>query len=233
MTEPWASFARATIGTCEPDVAGWVVHPVETISAFAYLAAAVWLWWRYSETDRVLTVRHLPALLATTCLGAVLFHASYAAPFQTLDVAAIAPLVGFLLGLTLVRRYPELAPRFGLVVAVLAVVGALLPVVVLWLGFAGLGLAIGVVIVLTLGRDAPKPARAHLGRAIQLVLAGLALLALDHAGIGCVRGAFAHLIQPHALWHVLSATASVCFYSYERVLEMEEARMASPGGVER
>ena len=218
MDGPWAGYQRATVATCEPDVAGWFVHPVETLSAVAYLIAALWLWRQYGRTDRDLRVRHLPALVAIAGLGSVVFHASYAAAFQTLDLAAIAPLAGFLLGSTLVARYPALQPRFGPLVTVLAIGGTLAPFVSLGLGFAGLGVVTALVIVVAVGRDVPTGARVPRRRAVTFVLAGGVLLALDHAGFGCVEGSLAHVVQPHALWHVLSAVACVHFYRYERVI---------------
>ena len=216
MEGPWTRFPRATLGTCEPDVGGWIVHPIETISAVGYLVVAVWLWRQYGRMDQDLPVRYLPALLASAGLGSLLFHASYAAPFQALDLAALAPLTGFLLATALVRRYPTLEPRLYQVVAILAIGGALLPFIMLWLGFVGVGVQTGLVIVLAVAHDSPAEARVPLRRAVQLVLAGGALLTLDHAGIGCVGGTLAHIVQPHALWHLFSAAACFYFYRYER-----------------
>ena len=49
---PWGALPRATLDTCEPDVAGWIVHPAETVSALAYLGMALILWLRYRREDR-------------------------------------------------------------------------------------------------------------------------------------------------------------------------------------
>ena len=56
-------------------------------------------------------------------------------------------------------------------------------------------------------------------RAILLLALGAILLGLDHAAIGCVSGATAHFVQPHSVWHLLSAASGYFFYRAESQLE--------------
>ena len=215
---PWDRFSRASLNTCEPDVCGWMVHPAESASAFGYLFVAYFLWRRYGREDVLLPVRHFPALIALAGFGSIVFHSSFAAPFQALDLSAISPLMGYLFAATLVHSRRGRARYFTLMVVGLAVSGALLPFVSLWLGFAGLAMQ-GVLVVGGFFRVAAGELRSNVQWMSTLLVSGAILLVLDHAQIGCVRGSLAHVIQPHVVWHVLSAAS--CFYLYktERVLE--------------
>ena len=216
MACPWDRFPRATLGTCEPDVCGWVVHPAETASVLAYFLVAAVLWRRYRDIDQVRAARYLPPLIAVAGTGALFFHASMAAPFQTLDLAAIYPFAALLVGATLANRYPRVERSFPLVVASIAVGGSALPFLALWLGFAGL--ALQTIVVATVGlRGRGGPAE-DLRRAFGLLVPGAILLVLDHGHVGCVSGPLQHVIQPHAAWHALSALSFVYLYRYARGL---------------
>ena len=107
---PWSGFERAAFDTCEPDVAGWLTHPGETVSALAYVIAAAVAWRISRPLAAGRPARRLPAVLAVVGGAAVLFHASFAALFQRLDLAAI-PLLS-----------PSL-PRLAVVLRIWAVFG--------------------------------------------------------------------------------------------------------------
>ena len=104
MAGPWDCFQRAALETCEPDVAGWVVHPAETLSALAYLVVAFAVWRCSHHEDQQLPVRHLPGILIVVGLGSMLFHASFAAAFHALDLSAIFLFTGYMLAAMLIHR---------------------------------------------------------------------------------------------------------------------------------
>ena len=93
--DPWGAFAPAIHTTCEPAVAGWIVHPAQAVSAIAYLVAAVRCW------------RLAPAIalrVALVGLIAVGFHVSGTAVMQRVDLAVVALLNGHLLTWALIRN---------------------------------------------------------------------------------------------------------------------------------
>ena len=215
---PWDAFDRATFGTCEPDVAGWIVHPAETGSALAYVAVALTLWLRYRQTDRRLPVRVLPATAGAIGAAALLLHASFAALFQTLDLAVISLFTGYMLAAALVHRRRIARPSFRRTFLTCAVAGVVAPLIHLGLGFAMVTAQAAGVLWLWRGTwlgDARKDARA----ATWLLLPGALLLMLDHAGIGCLGNRLEHVVQPHAAWHLASAASIWFFYRTERQLE--------------
>ena len=209
---PWDRFPGAILDTCEPDVCGWVVHPAETATVLAYFLVAAVLWRRSRHTDQDRAARYLPPLIAIAGTGALFFHVSMAAPFQTLDLAAIYPLAAVLVGATLAHRYHRVQRSFPLVVATMAVGGSALPFLGLWVGFTGL--ALGTVVVAAVGLKIRAGPAADLRRAFGLLVPGVILLALDHGHLGCVSGPLQHVIQPHAGWHALSAVSFVYLYRY-------------------
>ena len=215
---PWDALGRATLDTCEPDVAGWIVHPAETVSALAYVGVALTLWLRYRQVDRWLGVRFLPAIAGVIGAVSLFFHASFAAPFQTLDLAVIPLFTGYMLAASLVHRRRVEQRSFRRVFLTSAAVGVAAPQIHLGLGFAMVTAQAAAVLWLWRGPwigDARTDARA----ATWLLLPGALLLALDHAGIGCLGDGLEHLVQPHAVWHLVSAASVWFFYRAERQLE--------------
>jgi hypothetical protein len=214
----WDRLLRASLNTCEPDMCGWMVHPAESASAFGYLVVAFLLWRRYGREDVLLPVRYFPALIALAGFGSIVFHSSFAAAFQALDLSAISPLMGYLVAATLVHRQPGLVRFFTLMAVGLAVGGGLLPFIALWLGFAALTMK-AVLVIAGLVSVTEGKLRSNVQWVLALLVSGVILLVLDHNQIGCVRGSLANVIQPHVVWHILSAVSCVYLYQTERVLE--------------
>lgn len=221
MRGPWSGFARAALDTCEPDVAGWIVHPAEAATALAYLAAALLIWTMSHPDERDLPIARFPAVIAVVGLASMLFHASFTATLQAVDLAAIFLATGHLLSASLVSRGYVTRRAFPRAVLALAGIGALLPFLHLWLGFAGVtGQAMAVLLLHRRG-PAGRAASSDYRLAVALVLPGVALLGLDHAGVACLGGRLAHVVQPHAIWHLLSAAALFFIYRAERDVERQ------------
>lgn len=209
-SSPWDAFAPAVHTTCEPAVAGWIVHPAGTVSALAYLMAAVLAW------------RLAPAIalrVAFVGLVAIGFHASGTAFMQRVDLAAVILLNGHLLVWALIRNgygTAEHARRMEVALAGVPAVAGFL--------FSGLAYAVATVealITLTLWLRLARE-RSDIANDVRciawLVLPGGILLGLGHLGVGCVSGAAAHIVQPHVLWHAASAAACVIICRMDRTL---------------
>ena len=226
MSCPWGRFPRATLDTCEPDVCGAIVHPAETASALAYVIVALIVWRRYREADCRIPARHLPGIVAIIGQTSGLFHASVTALFHALDLGVIFLLIGYLLTAQLVHRGQVAESNFPTVVVLFSIGGGLLPFLHLWLGFVGLVLG-GVLVLWRANGITLKGTRADYRTAVGLFLPGLVLLLSDHGQIGCFRGRLEHFVQPHAIWHLLSATSFYFFYRYQRAIE-QGAHPANP-----
>lgn len=219
---PWSALERAAFDTCEPDVAGWLTHPGETVSALGYFVAAALVWRGSRPVAAGSPARWLPAVLCLVGTAALLFHASFAAVFQRLDLATIPLLTGLLLASALVHAGHAAPRRRGALWLAFAAGGAVAPFVLTALGYGVVALQVVSLLWLWRGRAGRIPAiRDDLRATTLLLLPAAALLGLGHAGIACVGAgsAWAHVAQPHIIWHVASAAACVFAGRVARALE--------------
>ncbi len=224
---PWSALERAAYDTCEPDVTGLLTHPGETLSGLAGLVAAVVVWHELHRAPAGGPARFLPAILALLGAASMLFHATFATVFQQLDLAAIPLFTGLLLAAALVHQGSAGRDRWPALFALFAGGGAVLPLIATASGYAVV--TTQAVALLWLWR---KLARTHpairpdLCRTVGLLLPAAALLALGHAGIACVGAGspWAHVVQPHIVWHLASAAACVFIARIERALDQRWGR---------
>ena len=218
MRGPWDHLQRATIGTCEPDVSAWVVHPAETVSALTYIGVALIIWSSIRLADRHLPVRYLPATVIIIGLSSMLFHSSFASIFQVIDLAVIFLFTGHLLTAILISRGYVDRRYFARSFTLLGIGGGILPILHVFLGFAGL--IAQVLAVIWLGhREESADLRGTYRVGVWLLLPGAALLTLDHGQVGCVGGWLEHIVQPHVGWHFLSAASLLFFCRYAQQVE--------------
>ena len=219
---PWSGLERAAFDTCEPDVAGLLVHPGESVSALAYFVAAAIVWRETRPRAAGSPARRLPVILGLVGTAALLFHASFAALFQRLDLATIPLLTGLLLSSALVHAGHAARGRQRPLWLAFAGGGAVAPMVLTWLGYAMVALQAAGLLWLWRKLARRMPAlRGDLRAVAVLLLPAAALLALGHAGIACVAAGsvWAHVVQPHIAWHLASAAACVYAARMERALE--------------
>ena len=125
---------------------------------------------------------------------------------------------GYALAASLVHRRRIAPPLLPRMVLTFAAIGVVAPLIDIGLGFAMVTAQAAAVLWMWRGSwlgDARRDAR----RATGLLLAGAVLLGLDHTGLGCPGEGLEHLVPPHAVWHLLSATSVWFFYRSERRLE--------------
>ncbi len=219
---PWGALERAAYDTCEPDAAGLLTHPGETLSALAGLAAAVVVRRQLHRRPAAGPARYVPAALALLSAASLLFHATFAAVFQRLDLAAIPLFTGLLLAAALVHRGSLPRARWPAAFALFAGVGAAAPFVATAAGYAVVTAQAAALLWLWRGLARTHPLiRADLRWTAGLLLPAAALLALGHAGVACVPAGspWAHVAQPHVAWHLAAAAAAVFMARIERVLE--------------
>ena len=221
-SEPWSALERAAYDTCEPDVAGLLAHPGETLSGLAGLGAAVVVWHEVHRARPAGPARFLPAALALLSAASMLFHATFAAVFQQIDLAAIPLFTGLLLAAALVHHGRARRDRWPTLFALFAGGGATLPFIATASGYVVVTVQAAALLWSWRELARTHPAiHADLRKIVCLLLPGAALLALDHAGIGCVRAGkvWPHVVQPHIAWHLASAAACVHIARIECVLE--------------
>ncbi len=212
---PWSDIANAwlpNIKWCEAQVCSIVVEPANTWSNLAYVIIGLALWWRGRQRADLLMMTFGKAELVVGVFSFT-FHMSYSGILQVLDFAAMFIFVGLTLSLNLVRL-GWLAPALRVRAYVLGVVVMTALVVALRFTTFPIQLVTPVLILATvvteviLWRRSRRPGadpivyRWFLASLVTLVGAA-ALSAADASRAFC--DPHDHLIQGHALWHVLSA----------------------------
>lgn len=224
----WAGWRPASCWpdcSCEPVRAAGVRTPINTYTNLAYLIVAAWMW---AELPRVPDAAQrrlcrqpgyaavLAGALAFLGLGSAFFHASLTFVGQWFDVMGMYLLVSFILLYALARWRGLSGKTFGaLYVGLNAVLGAILivaPALRRQIFMGELVIALGLEVVYLVTRRPPIK--------VGYLIAGLAIFffsdrlrAWDMAAWACRPESW---LQPHPLYHIISAAAIGLLYLYYR-----------------
>jgi len=215
---PWAWLVPAGDVGCEPSLCAWIVHPAETWSNVAFFVVGGALLVRYGRIDRNLAVAWMPWIVIAIGVGSFAFHASMARWLLVADVFAIFLLTAFLLAAYLQHAGLVGPNRLGMPFLALLAGGVALAALDPRLGYGGVA-AQGIAIFCLAWRLPVRGQTLDLVAAIALNQAAAACLWLDKGQVACIGGAFAHVVQPHSFWHILSALSLFFVYRYEREIE--------------
>lgn len=212
---------------CEANLAGWIAAPANTWSNLAYVAVGLWIM-RRSARRGLLSAGGLGPVSIAVGATSFAFHASYTFAGQVLDYAGMFLLLGWALARGL-RRAGLLgeagALRFwgGLFAASMAALFAFraagwgIQTLVLVQALALAALEVRLMLV---KRDAPSYAPFWLMQV--LLIAAYACWHLDHTDLACRPDD--HLIQFHAIWHVVTAAAFVAAWRFHEGIDARAAQ---------
>jgi len=214
LDSPWSSWARPDIHHCEANLPGWIAAPADTWSNLAYLLVAAWLWRRREEP-------HARAMAGIVCaIGATsfLFHASYTFFFQVFDYGGMFLYSSWIISLGL-RRLGTLDGK----TARLLFLGLSAASVALVIGFHSRGWPVQPVFGVQALTAAALEGWLYVKRkedygvrqlllSLALVVAAFAFWNADHTDRFCRPED--HLLQGHAVWHLLTAASFVPAFFY-------------------
>lgn len=220
---PWTPLREATglpnVKWCEETLCSWISEPANTWSNVAFLVAAAALWW-LTRKDVSRTARFWAPATFWVGITSLVYHASVAFLTQVFDFFGMYFFFGLILLLNLVRL--GALSKEKLFVTLYPLILGLTGVTVL---VAKVGLPVqGIVAVMLVGalvtevlastRSAtPVVHRFLFGGLAFIFVAGL-FSASDASGAWCVPGR--HVIQGHAIWHVLNAVGIVFAHFHYR-----------------
>lgn len=227
---PWSDLSNAwlpNVKWCESQLCSIVVEPANTWSNLAYVLLGLWLMWRGTRQRDRLQITFGRAELIVGVFSFA-FHMSFSGVLQILDFAAMYVFVGLTLSFNLVR-IGWLPPARRYRVYVLGILAFTALTVGLRFTPFPIQLVTPVLILATVvteamlfvrHRKAPVPTRyAWFFASLVLLVAAAALSIADASRAFC--DPHDHLIQGHALWHLLSAVSLACawkFYSQFKAL---------------
>jgi hypothetical protein len=222
---PWSGYTPPNVDWCEEELCGWIVNPADTWSNLAYVLFGIAMWMQArrvprSEANETLRLFGPASIIVGVCSFA--YHASYTYLLQVFDFAGM-----FLFCFTLIaanaRRLGWVAgPRaWRLLVAGTLVSTAAVPIV----GETSIPIQsmVGVLILVILGQELWLARSGARPRDYRLFFTALALLtAAAAASLADVTRSFCdptdHLLQGHALWHVLSAASLYAMFRFHAQL---------------
>ena len=228
------SKSALTVEYCEFNHLGRLFHqPVNTYSNLIYFFYGIvafqlgWKDWKSSANREANTVRRFPylsLLLAANfiylSLGSAFFHSSLTWMGQRMDMNATYGLTLSLIGIGLVQVSvkKELSSRmqFGIVGGLLLLIASFLPLALQISSSILLPSLFLILLVLAIINYFQYPTQriAVLGGLSFILLAvAIQIRALDVAKVNCDPMS---IWQGHALWHLLTATSSLCMYFYFR-----------------
>jgi hypothetical protein len=204
-------------GDCEQVRSGLLGQPANTVSAAAYLLAGGWLLIHLRRPPAAPhRYRWFAAAVAANGVGSGLYHGpGWPGSGWCHDVTAVAvPVFIAVDGLGGIRGWDDRRiTRVGLAVAAVAAAGVLTwpgTNLVLLIALSAAVLA-EVALAHRAGAPAAAPPRAPLrggaGRVVMLTALAVGVIAYQAGRTGGLLCRPGSLLQPHALWHLLTATA--------------------------
>jgi hypothetical protein len=209
---PWVELRQQTglpnVKWCEQTLCSWVAEPANTWSNLGFIVVAVLLWLKVRKDGQRMLRFWAPAAFWVGATSFV-YHASITFLTQVLDFFGMYIFFGLVVLLNLLRMsvisaarfFPFLwASIFGLTGLTVLVAKLSLPVQ----GIIGVLLLVALVTeVLATRRAQVKPKHLFLVAALVALGTGAAFSASDASGAWCDPSR--HVIQGHAIWHLLTA----------------------------
>jgi len=218
---PWAELNHAlgqpNLKWCEATQCAWVTEPANTWSNLAYVAAAL-VMFAWARGDPRRPVRLMPVAVAFLAACSFAYHASSTFAFQVFDFLGMFGFLFVPLVLNLIRRGALSPSRGPAAYAAFVLLG-------LALVFAGRALKLPYQTLIAAGAAAviaselvamPPAARPASYRdfavAVALLLVAQTFSLLDLTRVWCDPRD--HLLQGHAVWHVVSAASLVFVFRH-------------------
>ena len=220
---PWTPLREATglpnVKWCEETLCSLISEPANTWSNLAFLVAAAALFW-LTRKDSERTLRFWGPATFWVGITSLVYHASLAFLTQVFDFFGMYFFFGLVLLLNLVRMGSLKKESLFRVLYTLIVVLTGVTVLVAKVGLPVQGI-IGVMLVGALATEVIASKRSTtpvIHRFLGLGLLSIGVAAIfsgsDVSGAWCTPGN--HVIQGHAIWHVLNAVGIVFAHFHYR-----------------
>ena len=220
---PWAPVRAwgglPNVKWCEETLCSWVAEPANTWSNLAFFVAAGVLY-VLARREESRSLRFFAPAAAVVGLSSGVYHASITFVLQVFDFFGMYCFIGLMLLLNAVRAGWVPRGRFFPVFW-----GGVTALTVLTVGVAKLSLPVqGIVLALVLGivatevvatrAAAARPAHGWFLAALVGLCVSMGFSAADGSGRWCNPAD--HLVQGHAVWHLLNGGVMVLSYLYYR-----------------
>lgn len=218
----YQNFAKATIKFCESNLPSYIAQPANAWSILVYIFIGIYLFF-ISRNQQNLLLKFLWPIVILIGLFSFIFHASNTFVGQFLDLGSNLLLSSYLLVFNLHRLNAQFFTRrrlffafFILIISSLMVVYFIKAINNFNIGILLFAFQILVVLILERQlhqRNAYSYNIHNLLIAFIIFMAAITVWILDFSRIWCDPNTF-HLINGHALWHILNGFALVFLYFF-------------------
>ena len=220
---PWSSFLPPTIKYCEDNLCSYITQPSNTWSNLAFIVIGIYLLLQ-NRKDKLSYIRYIGPIAILTGIASFLYHASFTFLFQFFDLSSMYLFSAMVLSINLRRAKFISANNQNL--TLLALLFTSMGLLFLFKPFGipifGLQVLAGFAFEYYLFRKSNKDYSYFY---YKLAIAALALAftawILDFKRIVCNPDN--HIVQGHAVWHVLSSLCFLFFYKFYSQREIEKA----------
>jgi Ceramidase len=218
--EPLSSFWLPNVRWCEAQLCSVVVEPANTWSNLAYVVAGLALLAAGRRRDDR-TLRVFGAAEVVVGVSSFVYHMSYTGVLQVLDFFGMYVFTNLLIALNLVRLGALSRERFWPVYATSVVALTALTIALRFTPFPIQGIvfvAILAIVATELLQRAPGIDRRFFWASLATLTVGAGFSAGDVTGVFCDPEN--HVVQGHAIWHVLGAISLVFAAFHYRALRL-------------
>lgn len=212
---PWSGVTPASIHYCEENLCGWVTQPANAWSNLGFVAVGLYLTWKAAQAPQTRALRLIGPIAVGVGLTSFAYHATYSFVGQLFDLGAMYCFSALLIVMN-ARRLGALQGARGNAAFVL-LVGVTTGLVAL-LRVVGIPLfALQIAAALWLEHKARRASStpidfAPFRNALLTFAVAYGCWLLDFFKVVCDPRW--HLLQGHALWHLLDAVIFVWLFRY-------------------
>ena len=224
MNFMYENFAKPTIKFCEENISSYIAQPANTWSSLIYIFIGTFLFF-LSKSSKNLLLKFLGLIVILIGLFSSFYHASYTFWGQFLDLGSMFLFSSYLLVFNLRRLHIQFFTTKKLFFVFFALVSISLSMVyfIKTINDFNIGIPIFIfqllaVLILEwrLYRQGTNNYKIHnLLIALVILIISFIFWILDFSRIWCGQETF-HLINGHALWHILNSFSFIFIYFFYR-----------------
>jgi hypothetical protein len=210
----WNGMEMATMHFCEELRCGtWLVQPANAISNISFVFVGIYLLSLIKNKKSIYLLFPISAILVG--ITSFLYHASWTFFFQVFDVSSMFMLSCLLLSFNLWRLKIIQEKSLPMTYAALVVASALSMIIIKG-KWGEILFAIEVIVLLFseiyLSRKIKGTHYANFLKALGTFVLAFTIWTLDVKEIVCVKDN--HILQGHALWHILNSICFIFLYKF-------------------
>jgi len=215
MNCPWSGYSPGTIQFCEERLCAWIAEPANTWSSLALCVAGAIILYKDGRWRSPGGLIAISAIL--TGLGSVAFHATGTFVGEVLDVAAMYLISGLFLVFPLRQTFGWTFGRQAVVFIALVFTSTALLIYTRISGIPVFALQLTIAILLELRlfvKNTGATDYTYLKAVLLLFTVAYGIWNLDFHDVVC--NPQNHVLNGHAIWHLLNAGALYCYYRFQK-----------------